>query len=303
MTRKIVNFKNRAINIAAHLYFPEEFQEKNKYPAIVAVHPGGGVKEQASGLYASSMAAEGYIAIAFDASYQGESEGSERYLEDPSTRVEDIRCAVDYLTTLDYIDTERIGALGICAGGGYVVSAAVIDKRIKAIATISGVNIGLLFATSGTPEQIIQLLGNIGAQRTSEARGWESLMEQWVPEENSKDSEEVDYREAYEYYRTPRAQHPNSVNQYRATSMASIIGFDAFRLIDKLLSQPLQIIVGETVGAFQSYVHGHELYERAASDNKDIFVIKEATHISLYDKPKYVTVAVDKLVKFFDTNL
>lgn len=303
MTHNKVNFKNRTINIVANLYFPEGFDEKKKYPAIIAVHPGGGVKEQTSGLYASRMAEKGYVAIAFDASFQGESGGAERYLEDSSTRVEDIRCAVDYLTTLDYIDEERIGALGICAGGGYVVNAAIIDKRIKALATISGVNIGLLFGTSGTPEQIIQLLENIGKQRTAEVRGGEPLMEQWINEKISKDSDEIDYREAYDYYRTPRSQHPNSVNLYRATSMANIIAFDAFRLADTLLVQPLQIIVGETAGVFQSYAHGHELYKRAASKNKDILIVKNASHICLYDKQEYVDIVVSNLNDFFVSNL
>ena len=125
---KNVTFKNingAGITMSANIYFPFTFVEANKYPAIVVTHPGGGVKEQAAGLYAKHMAANGFIAIAFDASYQGESTGEPRQLENPYTRTEDISAVIDYLTTLGYVDADRIGALGVCAGGGYSANAAI----------------------------------------------------------------------------------------------------------------------------------------------------------------------------------
>ena len=118
---KSIKFRNGSIEMAANLFLPEGFSESKKYPAIAVAHPGGGVKEQTAGLYASKLAEEGFVTLAFDASYQGESSGEPRQLENPSTRVEDISAAIDYLTTLPYVDRDSIGVLGICAGGGYAV--------------------------------------------------------------------------------------------------------------------------------------------------------------------------------------
>lgn len=140
-----VKFKNNTILLAGNLYVPSEFDEAKKYPAIVVSHPGGGVKEQAAGLYADKLAELGFVTLAFDASNQGESEGTPRYFEDPYARTEDVRAAVDYLTTLSFVDTDNIGALGICAGGGYTVAVSQTERRIKAVATVSMVDIGSLF--------------------------------------------------------------------------------------------------------------------------------------------------------------
>src|SRR5690348_7593055 len=118
---KAVSFANRAVEISAHLHFPEDFREDSKYPALVGIHPAGGVKEQTVGLYAKRLAAHGFVVVVYDSSYQGASGGELRLLEDPATRVEDARCAADFLTTLPYVDTDRMGVFGICAGGGYAI--------------------------------------------------------------------------------------------------------------------------------------------------------------------------------------
>jgi uncharacterized protein len=134
---KKVNFKSRNgqdVTIAAVLNFPAGFDENKKYPAVVVSHPGGGVKEQTAGLYAKKIAEHGLITIAFDRSYQGESTGEPRQLENPHISTEDVSAVIDYLTTLAYVDRKRIGAMGICAGAGYTANAAINDRRIKAIA-------------------------------------------------------------------------------------------------------------------------------------------------------------------------
>lgn len=140
-----VYFQNGPWKMAGNLYFPKNIENGKKYPAIITVHPGGGVKEQTSGLYAKKLAEQGFITLAYDASHQGDSEGMPRYLENPTERVEDIRSAVDYLTTLPQVDAEKIGVFGICAGGGYALSAAQTEHRIKAVATASAVDIGTTF--------------------------------------------------------------------------------------------------------------------------------------------------------------
>lgn len=136
-----VKFKNRNWDTVAHLHLPDNFDESQNYPGIVCVHPGSSVKEQTAGLYAQKLAEKGFIALAYDASFQGESGGEPRYLEDPTTRVEDIRYAVDYLTTLNFINEKRIGLLGICAGA----NTAMTEKRIKAVGTVVGTNTGRAF--------------------------------------------------------------------------------------------------------------------------------------------------------------
>ena len=137
-----VHFKNGYWMLAGELYLPDDFNEKDKYPALVICHPGGGVKEQTSALYADGMARNGFIALTFDASHQGESEGEPRLLDNPIERSEDIKCGVDYLTTLPYVDRTRIVAAGACAGAGYAIFATLTDRRIKAVCGICCTNPG-----------------------------------------------------------------------------------------------------------------------------------------------------------------
>ncbi|HWW43214.1 alpha/beta hydrolase, partial [Pedobacter sp.] len=152
-TQKKISFQNtnnKNITMSVFINFPEGFDESKKYPVIVVSHPGGGVKEQASGLYARKVADKGFITIAYDASYQGESTGEPRQLENPYIRTEDISAVIDYLTTLPYINTNKIGAMGICAGAGYTANAAINDHRIKAVGMVSAVNIGQMFRNGWT---------------------------------------------------------------------------------------------------------------------------------------------------------
>lgn len=140
-----VNSNNPEITMSAFINFPEGFSEGGQYPAVVVSHPGGGLKEQTAGTYARKLAEAGFVTIAYDASYQGESGGEPRQLENPYIRTEDVSAVIDYLTTFPYIDQHRIGAMGICAGAGYTANAAIQDRRIKAVGTVSAVNIGSMF--------------------------------------------------------------------------------------------------------------------------------------------------------------
>lgn len=149
-----ISFKNNNIDMAGNLYLPKSFSEGSKYPAIVSVHPGGGVKEQTAGLYAQKLAEQGFVTLAFDASHQGASRGMPRLLDDPMRRVADIYSAVDYLTTLGYVDANRIGALGICAGSGTAVKAASLERRIKAVATVSAVDVGAAVRKGWDPAKL-----------------------------------------------------------------------------------------------------------------------------------------------------
>lgn len=235
---KKVSFKKFDLNLAGLLFLPDGFDADAKYPAVVVTHPGGGVKEQCSSLYAWHLARAGYVALAFDASHQGESEGLPRCLEDPFSRVEDIRSAVDYLVTLPYVDAERIGAMGVCAGGGYTMSAIQTDVRIKAAAGISTWDVGDS-ARNGFPgveiENFMQkLLQEVARARTAAARGEEAPCWKYVPDGPDEIDEHtsVIQREAYEYYRTPRCSYPTSVNRYLVSSNDKLAAFDAFAYLD-----------------------------------------------------------------------
>jgi fermentation-respiration switch protein FrsA (DUF1100 family) len=297
-----VTFKNNDLKMAGHLYLPTGLDKSQKYPAIITVHPAGGVKEQTSGLYAQKLAEQGYIALAFDASHQGESEGLPRLLEDPTKRVEDIRSAIDYLNTLSYVNADRIGLLGICAGGGYSLSASQTDRRIKAVAVASAVDMGLTTRTGWDRKlpvsEQIRLLDSVAKQRTAEANGAKPIYGNYVPEMVDENTIQ-DMREAHDYYRTPRAQHPNSTNRMLFTSNDKIMAFDAFSQLGTLLTQPALFIVGTKAG---SRWQG-ELAYKMTNSPKELFYIDGATHMDLYDGKQYVPQVVIKVKEFFGKNL
>lgn len=299
--RSSVTFKNQNLKMAGLIFSPADMDESKKYPAIVVVHPGGGIKEQTASVYAYRLAQRGYIAFAFDASHQGASEGLPRQLEDPTKRVEDVRSAVDYITTLPYVDRERIGALGICAGGGYAINATQTERRIKAVATVSAVDFGE-GVRSGWRANLpvserIKLLQAVATQRTAEANGSAPLLVNYVPD-TVEGVTEPDMVEASDYYRLPnRWLHPNSGNRFLNSSFDKLVAFSAFGQIDTLLTQPLLMIVGSDAGSrWQS-----ERAVKLATGQKELFVVDGGTHMSLYDKD--VVKAMPKLTGFFGKNL
>ncbi len=290
---KKVNFKSNNLNVVANMYFPENFDENNQYPAIVVNHPAGGVKEQTAGLYAERLATLGYVTMAYDASYQGESEGQPHNLENPSSRVEDVRAAVDYFNTLDFIDDSRIGALG-----GYTIKAAQTEKRIKAVVGISAADIGQNFRKGWTGNQdekdINPLLEQVAEQRKAEANGAPQKLVGFVPEEPTEDMDQ-ETKDGWEYYRTPRAQHERSINQFPFISFDRIIEFTAFDLVDKLLTQPVLFIAGSEAGTLWQ---SENAYERAL-EPKDIHIVEGTNHFDMYDKEPFVTEAVEKMNSFY----
>ncbi|MEV6906719.1 alpha/beta hydrolase [Amycolatopsis sp. NPDC051071] len=304
-----VTFKNRTWDVAADVRFPEGFDPAKKYPAIICAHPISSCKEQTSGsIYAERLTELGYVTLAFDASHQGASGGEPRYLEDPATRVEDFRCAIDYLVTLDYVDEDRIGVVGVCGGGGYAANATMTDHRIKALGTVVAANYGRLMREGDlSANAAVATLEAIGKQRTAEARGAEPHITTYIPssvEEREKAGiTDVDIVNAVEYYTTPRGQSAGSPNKLRFSGLEAAVGFDAFHLAEVLLTQPLQVIVGDVPGGFGSYRDGFELFDRARSEKKDIFIVQGASHYDLYDQPKYVDQALAKLGTFFEKNL
>lgn len=289
------------IKIAAEIYKPVAFDKNKKYPAIIVVHPAGGVKEQVAGLYAQKLAHKGFVTLAYDAAYQGESGGDPHYLENPASRVEDVRSSVDYLTTLPFIDKNNIGVLGICAGGGYAFNAAETDMRLKAVATVSAFDLGRArrqgLGDSMTIQQQHQKLKDAAEQRTKEANGAPIKYSGYVPnslEEIPENAPKM-YRQGYEYYRTPLAQHPRSGNKYIFSNYAQQAAFTAFDRPEFISPRPVLFIVGENA---ESAYFSKEAYEKAL-EPKVLVIIPKATHMEMYYKPEYVNQAVEKLGEFF----
>lgn len=307
---KSVKIRNKDMDwdIAADLHFPPDFNEGNKYPAIISAHPIGSCKEQTSGnVYGAALAKEGFVVIAFDASFQGASGGTPRFIEDPTLRVEDFRHVADYLVTLPYVDEDRIGVLGICGGGGYSINAAMTERRIKAVGTITGVNYGRLMREGFSGFNPIGALEAMAKQRTAEARGAELHVDDLLPpspaEAKRRGLTEIDVYEATDYYRTPRGQKPHGANRSLLSHQAAAVGWDAFHLAEVLLTQPLMAVVGDKVGAFGAYRDGCEIIGRARSDKKELVVLPGWSHYDLYDKPEPVALALAKLVPFYREHL
>lgn len=273
---------------------------------MAVVTPGSSVKEQIGAVYGAKLAGEGFVVLTFDPAFQGESGGDPRDLESPASRIEDVRCAIDHLVTLPFVDEAGIGALGICAGGGYAVGAAMIDHRIAALGTVVPVNIGRAFRQSQPGAgSVVAALEAIGSQRTAEARGVAEQRMPWIPdtiEEAESQGVDDDTMEAVRFYRTSRGQHAGSTNRLLVRSSALLLGYDAFHLAEELLTQPLQIVVAGRLGTTFSFSDGKALQEKARQA-EDIFVVHGAGHYEMYDTPSYVDQAVGRIAPFFNKHL
>ena len=296
-----VTFMKTGLRIAGLVFFPPNFDASASYPAIVFTHPGGGVKEQVASLYCWNLAQKGYVTLAFDASYQCESEGTPRHLEDPTARVDDIRAAIDYLTTLPYVDKERIGAMGVCAGGGYTMSAVQTEMRIKAAAGVCAWNVGTWIRDGlpfkGKNAAMADALKAAAAARTAEANGGEPQYVGYVPNSPAEftDTTPTIMKEASDYYMTERCKYPTAVNKMAVQSLDRLAAFDAFQFLDTVSPRPILLIVGSLA---DTIFFSQEAYD-IAKEPKELFVVEGATHVDLYDKPQYVDQAVAKLAEFF----
>lgn len=299
--RKVSYLRSNNIVLVGNLFLPKNFNANAKYPAILCVHPAGSVKEQSAGLYAHRLAEQGFVTLAFDAAYAGESGGTPHWSEAPYERVEDIRYSTDYLVTLPFVDENRIGALGLCAGGGYVIATAPTDRRIRAVAGVSAADIGAANRESWlrgrSVEEQIKILEDVSSQRTREARGEELMKVYMCPEPTAETA--PSFREGYEYYRTKRAWHPRADNFYLRRSQATKMAFSAIENI-YLLTQPVLLIAGEKA---DSDWQTDRFFQALPGKDKKVFTIPGASHIDLYDKAEYVDSAVAELATFFRRTL
>ncbi|KQH87534.1 alpha/beta hydrolase [Vibrio furnissii] len=306
MDIKKVSFRNAdmAWDMAAFILLPDGFDAAKRYPTMVSVHPFGSCKEQtSSAVYGKALAELGYVVIAFDASFQGESGGMPRYVEDPTQRVEDISRVIDYAVTLPYVDENRIGGLGICGGGGYILNSALTEKRLKAVVGITPVNVGRLFREGFSLYNPIGTLEAMATQRTAEARGAELQVNELLPPslEFAKENglTDRDVFEATEYYKTPRGQSEGGATRMVFSHAQKTLSWDAFAFAETLMTQPMMAVVGQKVGAFGAFRDGQEIYGRAvASKDRQLVDLENWSHYELYDHPEAVGLAMERVAPF-----
>lgn len=300
---KKVSFKNRyGITLVGDMYVPKG-QAGEKLPAIAVSGPFGAVKEQTSGLYAQEMAERGFLTIAFDPSYTGESGGEPRYVASPDINTEDFSAAVDYLTTLDNVDPERIGIIGICGWGGMALNAAAMDTRIKGTATVTMYDMSRVNANgyndSMSADDRYELRKQLNAQRTIDAKNGTYARAGGVVDPLPADAPQF-LKDYYDYYKTPRGYHPRSLNSndgWNTTSSLSFMNMPLLAYSDEIRSAVL-MIHGENA---HSRYFSEDAFRKLKGDNKELLIIDGASHVDLYDNQAGV-IPYDKLVEFFNKN-
>ena len=294
-----VTFRNRyGITLAADMYIPKN--AKGKLAAIAVSGPFGAVKEQSSGLYAQTLAERGFLTIAFDPSYTGESGGQPRYVASPDINTEDFCAAVDFLSTLDDVDSERIGILGICGWGGMALNAAAMDTRIKATVTstmydMSRVNANGYFDAMDA-DQRYELRRQLNAQRTLDAKKGTYELAGGVVDPLPDDAPQF-VKDYYAYYKTPRGYHKRSLNSnngWNKTSSLSFINMPLLAYSDEIRNAVL-MIHGEKA---HSRYFSEDAFKKLKGDNKELLIIPGASHVDLYDNQANV-IPFDKIESFF----
>lgn len=302
VTRMPVTYKTRyGVTISAELYRPKDFDETRKYTALIIGAPYGGVKEQGPGVYANEMAQRGFVALTFDPAYNGDSQGAPRHLSSPDVFVEDFSAAVDFIGTRPFVDRDRIGVIGICGSGSFALSAAQVDRRIKAVATVSMYDISRYHA-KGFNDSLSDAdrnawLDQIAEQRYAEFDGnAPALTPRGSPLDFDETSDPIG-REFGEFYSRPRGYHPNSITQFTMSSAPSFMNFALLDNLSWISPRPILFVIGETA---HSRYFSEDAYEMAG-DGKELLIVPGAGHVDLYDKVDVIP--FDKLQSFFDETM
>ncbi|ROO36806.1 alpha/beta hydrolase [Pseudomonas sp. 7SR1] len=302
-----VSFKNQyQMKVAGNLFIPRKLNDQSRHPAIVVGHPMGAVKEQSANLYATKLAQRGFITLSLDLSFWGESEGQPRNAVSPDLYAEDFSAAVDFLGVQPNVDKERIGALGICGSGSFVISAAKIDPRMKAIATVSMYDMGGVnrngLKHSQTLEQRRAIIAQATQQRSVEFAGGETLYTSGTVHQLDENTHPIQ-REFFDFYRTPRGEYtpPGSSRDLTThptlTSNIKFMNFYPLNDIETISPHPVLFITGADA-------HSREFSEEAyklAGQPKELVIVPGAGHVDLYDRVDLIP--FDKLTTFFQSNL
>lgn len=297
-----ITFHNRyGITLAADMYVPKNAQ--GKLAAIAVAGPFGAVKEQASGLYAQIMAERGYLTIAFDPSYTGESGGEPRYVASPDINTEDFSAAVDFLSVQDNVDPEKIGIIGICGWGGMALNAAAMDTRIKATVTSTMYDMSRVTANgyfdSMTEDERYAMREQLNTQRTVDYKNGSYALAGGLPDAVPEEAPFF-LKDYFDYYKTERGYHPRSLNSNGGWNMTSSLSF---------LNMPIHCYANEIRNAVLT-IHGEkahsvyfsqDVFKKLKGDNKELMIISDAVHTDLYDKLDVIP--FDKIEEFLKTNL
>ena len=299
-----VTFVNRyGVTLAADLYTPKN-NAKGKLPAIAISGPFGAVKEQSSGLYAQEMAERGFIALAFDPSFTGESGGHPRYVASPDINTEDFSAAVDFLSTQDNVDPERIGIIGICGFGGFALNAAAMDTRIKATVASTMYDMSRVTANgyfdyekdeATIKKERYEMRKNLNAQRTADYKNGSYKNAGGVIDPLPENAPQF-VKDYYAYYKTKRGYHPRSLNSNNGWNVTSALSFTNMPILsysDEIQNAVL-IVHGEKA---HSRYFSEDAFKKLKGDNKELMIIPGATHTDLYDQKKFIP--FDKIEKFF----
>ncbi len=307
VTKKKVSFENQYnMKVAGNLFIPKGLNKKTKHPAIIVGHPMGAVKEQSANLYAQKMAEKGFVTLSLDLSFWGESEGKPRNAVSPDIYAEDFSAAVDFLGTRKFVDKDRIGVLGICGSGSFTISAAKLDPRMKAIATVSMYDMGAAnrngLKHSQSVEQRKKILEEAAEQRYVEFKDGKTKYTGGTVHELNENSTAVE-REFYDFYRTPRGEYTPKGSSSKLTthptltSNVKFMNFYPFEDIETISPRPMLFITGEDA-------HSREFSEDAyklAGQPKELYIVPDAGHVDLYDRVNLIP--FDKLESFFKDNL
>ena len=302
-----VSFLNQyKMRVGGNLFLPKDMKAGEKYPAIIVGHPMGAVKEQSANLYATKLAERGFVTLSLDLSFWGESEGEPRNAVLPDVYSEDFSAAVAFLGTRPFINRERIGVIGICGSGSFAISAAKIDPRLKAVATISMYDMGAAnrngLKNALTLEQRKQIIAEAAEQRYVEFLDGEVKYTSGTVHELTENSSPIE-REFYEYYRTPRGEvtpegaTPLTTTHPTLTSNVKFMNFYPFNDMETISPRPMLFVAGENA---HSREFSEDAYKRAA-EPKELYIVPGAGHVDLYDRTSLIP--FDKLDSFFKENL
>lgn len=308
VNHKKVSFKNHfGITLVADMYEPKEYE--GKLPAIAVSGPFGAVKEQSSGLYAQEMAERGFLTIAFDPSFTGESLGEPRYMNSPDINVEDFQAAVDYLTNLENVDSEKISIIGICGWGGMALQTACIDTRIKVTIAVTMYDMSRVsgngyFDEGDNEESRYKARAQINAQRTEDFKNKEYKLGGGVVDPLPENAPQF-VKDYYAYYKTPRGYHKRSLNSnsgWNVTTNTSLLNTRLFYYSNEIRNA-VMIVHGDKA---HSYYMGKDAYENMIKDskyidNKEFLSIEGATHCDLYDQKDIIP--FDKIEEFIRKNI
>ncbi len=301
-----VEFNNRfGITLVGDLYTPKAMNKNAKLPAIAISGPFGAVKEQSSGLYAQNLAERGFITLAFDPSYTGESSGTPRHVASPDINTEDFSAAVDFLNNYKNVDSDKIGILGICGFGGFAINAAAIDTRIKATTAVTMYDMTRVSA-KGYNDSVdenarYEMKQTLNKQRTEDFKSGKYLGADGLPEKLTGNEPQF-VKDYWGYYKTKRGFHARSINsngKWNMTSSLSLINQPILQYSPEIKSAVL-VIHGENA---HSRYFGEDAYKKLKGDNKELLIIKGANHVDLYDGGDNNAIPFDKIESFYKSNL